>query len=443
MGREGDAKESIGTQRIMGVRMVVMVATSVLLSAQASTALYSQHNICALLSSSITLIPYETVFLGTNKLQTYVSLKADGCVNVTQKLSLWQNTVSNETSWPGNLRWYEFTNCENFVAKIGSEIVKFRPPVISSRCNNKPITLSVEPSVVLGRICLMAPPQLRRAACKILQPMPGTDRRQITKTKPVGSSLEEMFHLDQGSKTKTLDPFRFATTDNDNDAKSIYDTPGLYLDDQPGSNKWGFDRDILQATPAPLPTYNVHGNYFDSSDSGFSKRRNYKENAIPIFIGIVLLTVSMCLRFCLCRGKSVVQRVTTVTVIRARPAGSSDAPQDQQDPPPSYIDVVNETASPQNLTNECSIEPPPPAYADIVDENLPPTYSEVEAQSQSTTSEVVPLANQDAEEHTTQPPSDPEAVSDVKTSAPPSKNVLSKYRSQQKQFAFKMLEEDE
>lgn len=446
MWREEDAEKSGGTQWPMGV----MVATLVLLSAPAGRALDS-HHICPTYSNSIKLFPYETAFFGTNKIIVRVNMKAVGCGNDIQMLNLWDFTVSNETSWSEkNLKWYEFNfiSCGNFVAKIGSKIVKFK---LSQKCINKPVTLISGSDVWFGRKCPRSARgrevEQSKAACKTLEGVPDTGRRLITK--PAQSDIKMFDLLDNPKSFKISDLFldnqqdTAAPAGDGNDGRSIYDR-FLGGQQEPKESKedksedflnWPY-KDILQATPA----YNVDEfSHFDS-DTGFSKVRNYKENAIPIFIGIVLLTVSMCLRFCLCRGKSVVRRVTTVTVIRSRPVGP-DASQDHQDPPPSYIDVVSEATSPQSPANESSVEPPPPAYADIVDEVLPPTYSEVEAQSMPT-SEEAPLADQEAEAHTTQPPSDPESAPDAKGSAP-SKNMLSKYRSQQKQFAFKVLEEDE
>ena len=421
MRRVGGDKKWVGTLRPKGVMVVVVMAILVLLSATAGQA-YSLNHICPIHKHNVMLFPYETVYFGTNSLTMSVKMEGVGCVNDTQVFNL-----SNETfETVKYLKWYElnFINCENYVTKIGSEVVKFKHEIISPHCIDKLVTLSVGPDVQLGRDCKRSDNGRKTEQSKVecLRLLEGTvpDTSHSPINKPTQSSIEELFHLlDESKKYDSLTPVQL------NPLNPVLDNNrlGLSFDSQ-------FNLGESEMTPDTPPSYDIN----------FSKRWDYNENAIPIFIGIVAFTVSMCLRFCLCRGKSVVRRITTVTVIRSRPVGDSDEPQDQQDPPPSYVDVVNEAPSSENPADEGCTEPPPPAYADIVDEVQPPTYSEVEAQSVPA-SEEVPLADREAETHTTQPP-DPESAPDTKGSAP-SKNLLSKYRSQQKQFAFKVLDEDD
>ncbi|KAG0710512.1 hypothetical protein GWK47_022654 [Chionoecetes opilio] len=450
MGRVGYTRESRGTHRSV---VVVVVAAVLLLSAPAGRALPQHHYICPTEKNSIELLPYETAFIGTNNVEVSVRVAAAGCVSDKRVLNLTEFTVSNLTSLTkNNLKWYEFNfiSCGSFVAKIGSEIVKFQQENLSPKCTDKGITVSLGSGVQWGRKCSRPwrEPKESKAACKALQDLPGTTTPSLVLT-PAPSTSKDLFELLDYAKQHKYSPHAitdygraFGPSWDDSHEKSIFDTPGFFefknpvLDkSEPFPDYPQIDPRILQDKMVTPPPYDLDDTYFDNN-TNYSKQRNYK-NAIPIFIGIVAFTISMCLRFCLCRGKTVVRRVTTVTVIRSR---SPDLPQDQQDPPPSYIDVVNEATSPQNTPGEGSAEPPPPAYADIVHEVQPPTYSEVEEQSIPSSDEV-PLAEQEAEAHTTQPP-DLEAAPHAKGSAP-SKNVLSKYKSQQKQFAFKVLEEDD
>ncbi|XP_063883543.1 uncharacterized protein LOC135112719 [Scylla paramamosain] len=484
MGGVGGAKKGMGTQRPMGVTVLVVVAATVMLmSAPAGQALSLHDHICRLSRRSIEIYPFDTVYLGTNALSVLVTMESAGCVNSTKWLFCQDFKASNETtisllSFKWN--WYELTfiSCGKYIAKIGSKIVKFKR-VVPPHCLSKSTTLRVDSTVVLGRKCTGPERKVRqsKAECKRLEQEGGvqgnlsnldtfvnyfekelSDPSKPISRRPFSDDVPDpaepagnTFH-----KQRTFSMPKFSGNKDDpkeseaNNSKTVFHDPlvinsetflkGPEVDDNKAFINWPKDNDILQANFVTPPTYIPDDDFFLNDPPGYTVHRKYKENAIPIFIGIVALTVSMCLRFCLCRGKSVVRRVTTVTVIRSRPVGSPDAPQDQQDPPPSYVDVVNEVTTPESPSDEGSAEPPPPAYADIVDEVQPPTYSEVEAQSMPA-SEMLPLAEQEAGAQNTQPPPDSESVPDAKGLAA-TRSMLSKYRHQQKQFAFKVLEED-
>lgn len=413
--------------------------------ASAGLASASHHHICQTDVRTIMLTPSATAYFTTRSFFVKLKFEAVGCVNDTRVMYLPGLKVSNQTSQVKKMRWYEFSyiNCGKYVMKIGSKVVKLNH--FSDKCKSQPITVSVESPAVLGRKCSQAGEgkevEKGNAACRALAGVADTVRRLFTK--PAIANVDKVWGL--GDASAML--FDTSSLDNDkDDDKSLFDTQGFFYGEQQEpeeSNGMSKSQTFKYEDFPPLelptqPTNNLNeDNFFDNEK--FPKRRNYKENAIPIFIGIVAFTVSMCLRLCLCRGKSVVRRVTTVTVIRSRTPNSSDAAQDQQDPPPAYVDVVNENMSPDSPSDDACVEPPPPAYADIAHEVQPPTYSEVEAQTMS--SGAASVADQETATQTSSPPPDPGSGSNDKNSE--GRGMLSKYISQQKQFAFKVLEEDE
>lgn len=455
MGHEGAAGGWRYTQRPTGATVMVLVSLSVFLFGSAGYASASHHHICPTDMNSIKLSTYQTAYI-TNPLGS-VSLRVEveGCVNVTRVFDLSDLKVSNQTSQVKDLQWYEFTyiNCGNYVVKIGSKVFKLR--YSSHKCIHKPITLSVGYRTRLGKKC----PQIRRmrdemqmgkAACRALSQAEEKIMSIFTKSRGDSTDMGIWGLLKKDKPFDTSDLFSNPSQDDD---KTLFNPPDLFINGQqepivvPNVSREYTDllkpetfnfEDFFPVTSPPVPSNNLNTDFFDNDT--FSKGRSYKENSIPIFIGIVAFTVSMCLRFCLCHGKSVVRRVTTVTVIRSRPVDSSDVPQDQQDEPPAYVDVVNENNFPDSPTDDTCSELPPPAYADIAHEVLPPTYSEVEAQSISPAE--ASLTDLEGATQTSSPPPDPGPDPDDKGSET-SKGVLSKYRSQKKQFAFKVLEEDE
>lgn len=464
MGHEGAAGDWRNTQRPTGATGVVVVSVLVFLFGSASLASGSHHHICPPFMSSVKLIPYETAYFTSSALEVRFRVEAEGCVNDTLVLPLSGLKVSNQTSEVYYSPWYEFSfiNCGNYVVEIGSKTVKLKHS--SNMCLYKPITVStlVESPTLLGRQCSKTrrrkdEVQKGKTACRALTEVVDTSRPN---TKPTLGDADMLWDLLEKQKQFDMSDLLSnpsLTESGKDDGKSLFDTPGLffggeqeptegkvpnvtngYISDALKPQSFNFN-DFFPGAPPTLPSNNLNTDDFFENET-FSKGRNYKENSIPIFIGIVAFTVSMCLRFCLCRGKSVVRRVTTVTVIRSRPA-NSDAAQDQQDLPPAYVDVVNENTDPGSPTDDTCTEPPPPAYADIAHEVLPPTYSEVEAQS-IPPAEAASLANQESATQPSSPPPDPGLVHDDKDSGA-SRSMLSKYRSQQKQYAFKVLDEDE
>ncbi|XP_066957136.1 uncharacterized protein [Macrobrachium rosenbergii] len=101
-------------------------------------------------------------------------------------------------------------------------------------------------------------------------------------------------------------------------------------------------------------------------DDSNEERRTYSTystsfrggHVIFIPVGAIIFLLSVCLRFCLCRRRKLVQRVRTVTVVRRVPVASQDfvhvtepTSPDPTDLPPSYVDIENEV--------------PPPPYSDV------------------------------------------------------------------------------
>lgn len=459
MGHEGGAGKWRNIPWPTGTTGMVVVSVLVFLFGPTDLTSASHHHICPIIMSSVKLMPYETAYFTSSAQEVRFRVEAEGCVNDTLVLPLSGLKVSNQTSAKvGFIPWYEFSfiNCGNYVVEIGSKIVKLKHS--SNMCLHKPIIVStyVESMTLLGRQCSKArrkdEVQKGKTACRALTGLVDTNRPNA---KPISGDADMLWDL--FGKQKKFDKSDLLsnpslTESGTDDARSLFDTPNLFL----GGKQEPTEGKVLNVTngyvsdtfnyneffpvePPSLPSNSLDTDDFFENES-FSKGRNYKENSVPIFIGIVAFTVSMCLRFCLCRGKSVVQRVTTVTVIRSRPTNSASA-QDQQDLPPAYVDVVNENTYPSTPTDDTCTEPPPPAYADIEPEVLPPTYSEVEAQSISP-SEAASQADQESAAQPSSPPPDPGPVHDDKDSRG-SRGMLSKYRSQQKQYAFKVLDEEE
>lgn len=480
MGGVRDVKRRMGTQRPIGVTVLVVVAaTMVLMFAPVGQTLGLLDNICRMKEKIVEIKPHETVYLGSRDWAMYMELESLGCVNASKFLYTPRaNRTIISRLYSYNLDWHEFTfiSCGKYIVRIGSKVVEFKPEVnFSLHCLSKTTKLKVGRNVVLGRKCRGQKSNFKqsKAECKKLKQKSGTmyvensDVVVLNKSnEPDGNTSHRrplfgpyLFGDDHDSKELKVD-----NSDTISSEPEMDNSEGIFKQPEVDSSKavfkdsedpyveairnwktelnWQKDHKLLSPDTVTLPTYTDDFFLNDNPSSynpGYTVHRKYKENAIPIFIGIVALTVSMCLRFCLCRGKSVMRRVTTVTVIRSRPVGSPEAPEDHQDPPPSYVDVVNQPTSPECPSGDGSAEPPPPAYADIVEEIQPPTYSEVEAQSLPA-SEMLPLAEQEAGEQNTRPPPDSEPNSDAKGLAA-TKSMLSKYR-QQKQFAFKTLEED-
>ena len=483
----GGAKREMGTQRPVGVTVLVVVAATVMLiSAPSGQALSLPSSICPLGRSSVEIYPYDTVYLLTRAFFVRIKMESVGCVNSTQFLLTKDFKDPNKTAPSLSLGtfdwdWHEFTfiSCGKYIAKIGHKIVTFQVAA-PSHCLSKGTALRVGTNVVLGTKC--SGPERKekqsKAECKKLDQEGNLSRidsyvnyfKKMSRntSKPISrpsfadesdsaEPARNTFHNKRIFPTLKFSGNKHDLEESEANSETVFNEPevdisedifkeiemnnsdsifkGSDVDDEESFINWPIESDILHLNPVTPTTYNSD-DLFSNDRPSYTVHGKYKENAIPIFIGIVALTVSMCLRFCLCRGKSVVRRVTTVTVIRSRSVGSPEAPLDQQDPPPSYVDVVNQDTSPESPIDEECVEPPPPAYADIIAEVQPPTYSEVEAQTMPT-SEMLPLAEQEAGAQNTQPPPDSDAKGLATT-----KSMLSKYRHQQKQFAFKVLEED-
>lgn len=309
--------------------------------------------------------------------------------------------------------WYEinFIICDKILLRIGSRVTE----LVLSRdksCHPEYLELYIKGAKIL------CPSKMKYTEVKSKCPEVSTPSLDATNSSSTPSPTENISDIFSSQNDQILNFFDNGDVDSD-----IMNIQGLY------------DHHPSLAT-ITLPTINRMEDSYIYKGIEYQSRR--EESAIPIFIGVMAFTLSMCMRFCLCRGKNVVQRVTTVTVIRSRPA--PEALEENQhdpalDPPPAYVDVVNETPTPQ-ATQEL-----PPAYSDID----PPPYLEIATPDDKLPESTAGSERQDSsgQSSTDAPPDD--EVSQESSGAVTSSfaRALSKARTQQKQFSFKPLEEDD
>ncbi|KAK4295949.1 hypothetical protein Pmani_031523 [Petrolisthes manimaculis] len=364
--------------------------------------------------------------------------------------------------------WYDigFFMCEKILIRIGSRVTEL---ALSEDTKCKPESLEF---VVLGAK-LRCPTKteeidLRSKCSEVVTLQPLIAPANATSTQHTDINV-----------FKFLDTFNSASSNFTPDF-NIPDSKEWFVDTSVNDNNtFGSDDASSQWPYGPSHTaedlWKVYRNNAGQDDTlsltnpvgdrdlyeGVNYHNRSEENAIPIFIGVMAFTLSMCMRFCLCRGKGVVQRVTTVTVIRSRTVPDTHQDEENQhdptlDPPPAYIDVVNE-ANPS--TSQIPQEPPPPAYSDI---EPPPYYSELTEVLEETAGVE---SSTEGQERQVSPHPKPIQVDAAPQDEPNHRGIsgtcittgavtaggsgsslsraLSKTRTQQKQFSFKPLEEEE
>lgn len=353
--------------------------------------------------------------------------------------------------------WYEigYVMCEKVLLRIGSGVTEL---ALSAHTSCKPEYLEF---AVVGAAKLRCPSKIedeeQRSKCTevaALMPLP-TDKHFKPPTPADPYNIDILGILDSLNSPPSTSPPFSPVLQNLFPDYSVNDNNNTFNGQDPIS-QWPYnpslsDENLYDGSLTPTNPMRDRDLY-----EGVNYHSRSEENAIPIFIGVMAFTLSMCMRFCLCRGKGVVQRVTTVTVIRSRTLPDTQQEEENQhdpalDPPPAYVDVVNETSS---STSQVPQEPPPPAYSDI---EPPPYYSELsevtgesvgvesaterhESQGSYPKVDAIPQDNQNP--HDMSGPSTTTAATGGGNGSSLSR-ALSKTRTQQRQFSFKPLEEEE